>query len=111
MSPPLNRCVLAVDLKDDPQAIAAYVDHHRHVWPEVLRSPRAAGIDVYEREPLPQESPLWGLENIIVSPHVCGDVDGWETEVVAVFVDNLRRFVAGEQLRNLVDTHAGFGVG
>ncbi len=80
---------------------------------DALRSGTIAGaaLDVYEREPLPQDSPLWGLANIIVSPHVCGDVEGWETEVVAVFVDNLRRFIAGEPLRNLVDTDAGFGVG
>jgi hypothetical protein len=48
---------------------------------------------------------------VIVSPHVCGDVIGWEAEVVALFVDNLRRFARHEPLRNLVDTAAGFGVG
>lgn len=80
---------------------------------EALRSGTLAGaaLDVYEREPLPPESPLWSMPNIIVSPHICGDVDGWEREVVEVFVDNLRRFVAGKPLRNLVDTDAGFGVG
>lgn len=78
-----------------------------------LRSGTIAGaaLDVYEREPLPQDSPLWGLPNIIVSPHVCGDVDGWETAVVEVFADNLRRFIADEPLHNLVDTDVGFGVG
>jgi L-rhamnose mutarotase len=40
----MSRHVLAVDLKDDPQAISAYLDHHRRVWPEVLRSLRAAGL-------------------------------------------------------------------
>ena len=44
----MSRHILAVDLKDDPQVIAAYVEHHRHVWPEVLRSLRAAGIDDME---------------------------------------------------------------
>ena len=58
-----------------------------------------------------RRSPLWAMPQVIVSPHICGDVDGWEETVVAVFVDNLRRFVAGEPLRNLVDTDAGFGVG
>ena len=51
------------------------------------------------------------MPNVIVSPHICGDVDGWEEEVVAVFVDNLGRFVRGEPLRNAVDVNAGFGVG
>ena len=44
----MSRHVLAVDLKDDPHVIAAYVEHHRQVWPEVLRSLRAAGIDDME---------------------------------------------------------------
>ena len=44
----MNRHVLAVDLKDDPHVIAAYVEHHRQVWPEVLRSLRAAGIEDME---------------------------------------------------------------
>jgi phosphoglycerate dehydrogenase-like enzyme len=51
------------------------------------------------------------LPNVIVSPHVCGDVDGWREAVVDIFVDNLSRFVRGAPLRNLVDTSAGFGVG
>ena len=70
-----------------------------------------AALDVFVEEPLPADSPLWSMPNVIVSPHVSGDLNGWEEEVVAVFVDNLRRFVAGDPLRNRVDTEAGFGVG
>ncbi len=70
-----------------------------------------AALDVYEEEPLPSTSPLWTMPNVIVSPHICGDVEGWEEAVVAVFVENLGRFVRGEALRNPVDLHAGFGVG
>ena len=80
---------------------------------EALRAGTIAGaaLDVYEEEPLPASSPLWAMPNVIVSPHICGDFAGWEEAVVAVFVDNLARFVAGELLRNPVDTGAGFGVG
>ena len=80
---------------------------------EALRGGGIAGaaLDVYEEEPLPASSALWGMPNVIVSPHICGDFDGWEEAVVAVFVDNLGRFVRGEALRNRVDLHAGFGVG
>ncbi len=80
---------------------------------EALRGGGIAGaaLDVYEEEPLPASSPLWAMPNVIVSPHICGDFDGWEEAVVAVFVDNLGRFVRGEALRNSVDLHAGFGVG
>ena len=80
---------------------------------EALRGGGIAGaaLDVYEEEPLPASSALWSMPNVIVSPHICGDFDGWEEAVVGVFVDNLGRFVRGEALRNPVDLHAGFGVG
>jgi phosphoglycerate dehydrogenase-like enzyme len=71
----------------------------------------AAALDVFEEEPLPASSPLWTLPTVIVSPHICGDFDGWERAVVDVFLDNLGRFVRGETLRNRVDTRAGFGIG
>lgn len=71
----------------------------------------AAALDVFAQEPLPPESPLWSLPNVVVSPHMCGDVRGWEREVVAIFVDNAGRWARGEPLRNLVDTRLGFGVG
>ena len=67
-----------------------------------------AALDVFEREPLPAESPLWRMSNVLVSPHRAGDHEGWEDDVVAVFVDNLRRFVAGEPLRNVVDVELGY---
>jgi phosphoglycerate dehydrogenase-like enzyme len=70
-----------------------------------------AALDVFVEEPLAPASPLWSMPNVIVSPHICGDLEGWEETVVALFVDNLRRFVAGEPLRNPVDVRAGFGVG
>jgi phosphoglycerate dehydrogenase-like enzyme len=70
-----------------------------------------AALDVFVEEPLPTGSPLWTMPNVVVSPHVCGDIEGWEAEVVDLFVDNLRRFIAGEPLRNVVDKGAGFGVG
>jgi phosphoglycerate dehydrogenase-like enzyme len=80
---------------------------------DALRGGAIAGaaLDVFEQEPLPAASPLWSMPNVIVSPHICGDVGGWEETVVALFVDNLRRFVDGEPLRNPVDVRAGFGTG
>jgi phosphoglycerate dehydrogenase-like enzyme len=67
-----------------------------------------AALDVFEVEPLPAGSPLWRMPNVLVSPHRAGDHEGWEDDVVAVFVDNLRRFVAGEPLRNVVDVELGY---
>jgi phosphoglycerate dehydrogenase-like enzyme len=69
-----------------------------------------AALDVFEQEPLPAASPLWSFPNVIVSPHICGDFDGWERAVVGLFVENLGRFVRGEPLANPVDPVAGFGV-
>jgi phosphoglycerate dehydrogenase-like enzyme len=77
---------------------------------EALRSGGIAGaaLDVFEEEPLPDTSPLWRMPNVLVSPHRAGDHEGWADEVVALFVDNLGRFVAGEPLRNVVDVKLGY---
>ena len=70
-----------------------------------------AALDVFEVEPLPAESPLWRMPNVLVSPHRAGDHEGWQADVVALFVDNLRRFVAGQPLRNVVDVDLGYAPG
>jgi phosphoglycerate dehydrogenase-like enzyme len=76
-----------------------------------LREGRIAGaaLDVFEEEPLPSDHPLWSLPNVIVSPHMAGDVADWEDRVVDVFLDNLARFADGEPLRNVIDKERGFG--
>jgi phosphoglycerate dehydrogenase-like enzyme len=67
-----------------------------------------AGLDVFADEPLPATSPLWKLPNVIVTPHVGGvRADYWRV-AVDMFVDNLRRFEAGEPLLNIVDKEAGY---
>ena len=80
---------------------------------EALRGGVIAGaaLDVFEEEPLPAENPLWQLANVLVSPHRAGDHEGWESDVVALFVENLRRFVSGELLRNVVDVELGYAPG
>jgi phosphoglycerate dehydrogenase-like enzyme len=70
-----------------------------------------AALDVFEEEPLPEENPLWLMPNVMVSPHRAVDHEGWEADVVALFVDNFRRFVAGEPLRNVVDVELGYAPG
>jgi phosphoglycerate dehydrogenase-like enzyme len=70
-----------------------------------------AALDVFHREPLPEDSPLWSMRQVLVSPHMCGDFEGWEHDVMAVFLDNARRFARGEPLRNPVDKAAGHGTG
>jgi phosphoglycerate dehydrogenase-like enzyme len=70
-----------------------------------------AALDVFAVEPLPEESPLWRMPNVLVSPHRAGDHERWAEDVVALFLDNLRRFVAGEPLRNVVDVELGYSPG
>lgn len=61
-----------------------------------------AGLDVFEIEPLPPESPLWSLPNVLVTPHASGDTPRNLVRASEIFVDNLGRFVRGEPLRNEV---------
>jgi phosphoglycerate dehydrogenase-like enzyme len=67
-----------------------------------------AALDVFDTEPLPIDNPLWSMDNVLVSPHMSGDVVGWRNELVAVFADNFRRWRAGEPLRNVVDKQLGY---
>jgi len=69
---------------------------------------RGAALDVFEIEPLPPQSPLWAMENVIVSPHVAGDAEGWERRVVDLFAENLTRYREGRPLLNVVDKGLGY---
>ncbi|WP_425280964.1 D-2-hydroxyacid dehydrogenase [Pseudoclavibacter terrae] len=73
-----------------------------------LRSGRvaAATLDVFSVEPLPRVHPFWEMENVLISPHQSGDVHDWKRSTVELFVRNLRRWRAGEELENRVNTAA-----
>lgn len=77
---------------------------------DALREGRLAGaaLDVFEREPLPPDSPLWELPNVIVSPHLAGDFAGFREAVVELFVQNLERYLTGLPLENVVDKQRGY---
>jgi phosphoglycerate dehydrogenase-like enzyme len=68
-----------------------------------------AVLDVFHEEPLPPESPLWSAPNVILSPH-CAVDDGraYVTRCLDIFFENLRRYVGGRPLRNVVDRHLGY---
>lgn len=68
----------------------------------------AAVLDVFEKEPLPPESPLWQLEHVLLSPHCSSVYDGWEMASFDLFLDNLQRWRAGRALENIVDPHRGY---
>lgn len=67
-----------------------------------------AALDVFSSEPLPAGSPLWSLPNVIVSPHMSGDFRGFEQALSGLFLAQLRRYLAGEPLVNVVDKRLGF---
>ncbi|MEA2145584.1 MAG: hypothetical protein QOG59_1171 [Solirubrobacteraceae bacterium] len=79
---------------------------------QALRSGQvgAAVLDVFEREPLPDGHPFWTMDNVLVSPHMSGDVAGWEAKVIERFLDNLDRWSRGEPLHHIVDKQS-FAVG
>lgn len=83
---------------DEPAMIAALTDG------------RLAGavLDVFETEPLPADSPLWDMPNVLVSPHSASTVEVENRVITDLFIDNLRRYLAGEELRNVFDRARGF---
>src|SRR6185503_16831369 len=68
---------------------------------------RGAALDVFEEEPLPPGHPFYRMENVLLSPHNADRTAGWLLAAMDAFVDNPRRFHAGQQLRNLVDKSRG----
>lgn len=72
------------------------------------RALRGAALDVFEVEPLPESSPLWALENVIITPHCASVYDGWALKSVEMFCDNLSRWKEGTPLLNVVDPERGY---
>ena len=75
-----------------------------------LRSGHLGGacLDVFETEPLPDDSPLWAMRNVLVSPHSASTVPAENRLITDLFIDNLRRWLAGAPLRNVYDRAAGY---
>ncbi len=63
---------------------------------------RGAYLDVFEQEPLPAESPLWDLDNLLITPHAADNIQGWRERFLEHFAENVWRYHAGEPLRNIV---------
>lgn len=75
-----------------------------------LRSGRlgGAGLDVTDPEPLPSDSPLWQMQNVILTPHVSANSDVDDSVRLAIGIENLRRYVAGEKVLSVVDVAKGY---
>lgn len=79
----------------------------------LLRALRAgwiagAGLDVFETEPLPDDSPLWDLDNLIITSHYAGITPHYHQRALGVFLDNLKRYQTGQPLRNVVNKKLGY---
>jgi len=77
---------------------------------DALRSHSLGGavLDVFESEPLPADSALWDLDNVIITPHCSSVYEGWERRAAEMFCDNLQRWREGEALSNVVDPARGY---
>lgn len=77
---------------------------------DALRAGQLAGaaLDVFEAEPLPPDSALWEMPNVLISPHMSGDTVGWIDELVDLFLTNLQAFARGGELANIVDKQRGY---
>ena len=71
-----------------------------------------AGLDVFEMEPLPSDHPLWKMNNVIITPHISGGsfnhLDETYDKIIEICMDNLRRYEAGEPLKNKIDFATGY---
>jgi len=69
---------------------------------------KGAGLDVFQEEPLPSDSPLWKMPNVIITPHSAGDHPENRRKTFEIFVENLKRWKNGEPLLNVVDKSKGY---
>ena len=69
---------------------------------------KGAALDVFETEPLPAGSPLYSLDNLLLSPHCADNTPGWLEAAMRAFVRNLERFRRGERLSSVVDKSLGY---
>jgi phosphoglycerate dehydrogenase-like enzyme len=77
---------------------------------EALREGKlgGAGLDVFEQEPLPESSPLWDFPNVLITPHNSGATPHYNSRLTEIFRDNLARYLAGQPLKNLVESERGY---
>lgn len=97
-----------------PGVVLADVSRGGVIDPDALlqaltdRTVAGAVLDVFDPEPLPEDSPFWEQPNVLISPHCSSVHADWEAASFTVFLDNLRRWQAGEALQNVVDPVRGY---
>jgi len=85
------------------------VINHAELIPALAEGQIAgAALDVYPEEPLPEDNPLWKMPNVILTPHIAGVSQEYNCRAVDLFAENLKRYLDGEQLMNLIDVQRGY---
>jgi len=69
---------------------------------------KGAGLDVFEAEPLPADSPLWSMDNVIITPHLAAISPCYLDRAVKLFVDNLTRYTQNREMFNIIDKTKGY---
>jgi len=69
---------------------------------------KGAGLDVFEHEPLPEASPLWDMENVIITPHLAALSPNYMDRAIKLFADNLSRFIQNKDMLNIIDKDKGY---
>jgi phosphoglycerate dehydrogenase-like enzyme len=84
------------------------VDHAALI--SALRDHKIAGaaLDVFPEEPLPDNSPLWKMPNVLITPHISGNSTQYDQRAIRLFIQNLRRYLAGQPLLNQMDPVEGY---
>jgi len=83
----------------DEAALIRALDEHRIA---------GAGLDVFAAEPLPPDSRLWEFPNVIYTPHIGGRLENYNAVAAELFCENLRRYLSGKRLFNIVDKKKGY---
>jgi phosphoglycerate dehydrogenase-like enzyme len=84
------------------------IDEKLLVWALQERWFAGAALDAFARQPLPQDSALWNLPNVLITPRIAGITSRKWADLLPIFKDNLQRFIAGRPLRNIVDKDLGY---
>lgn len=84
------------------------IDHEALI--NALRERKIAGaaLDVFPEEPLPADSPFWNFPNVFVTPHISGITPHYDQRAIALFAENLQRYVNGLDLYNIIDPSRGY---
>ncbi len=67
-----------------------------------------AALDVFQKEPLPEDSPLWSAPNLMITPHHAASSPRYMERAVALFIENLRQYPQAEKMRNIIDKERGY---